>query len=135
MTPTAVFLLALLQQQAGPSDLGVILVEAHRTDPLVSVTVSGDIGVETIVESDPVGVRCGISRYTYAPYAAPRLCWIRRPAGQVVRLTARPGHEMAANWSVNWQGCTVQADGRSCLVNVTSQGAKVEVAFQTSATN
>ncbi|TFW15196.1 hypothetical protein EGY25_00980 [Brevundimonas intermedia] len=114
-------------QQAEPTTLNDIIVEAHRVDPLLSVTASGGATHNAIVRSDPVGVRCGPTRFQYDAYEAPRLCWIRTPAGTPIRLKAEnPG---TLGWHVEWRGCEASADETECVLTMPAQGAEVSATF------
>lgn len=125
-TPLAV--LALVSGlQTDPTTLTDIIVEAHRIDPLLNVVVSGDVTHNAIVRSDPVGVRCGLVRFQYDAYEAPRLCWIRTPAGTPIHLRAE--NAGASNWRVEWRGCEASADGAECVLTMPSGGTQVEAAF------
>jgi len=107
------------------ADLGEIIVHGARIDPLVSVVVIGDPPVTTIIRSDPVGVRCGADSHQYDRYAAPRLCWIRRPAGETVRLRAEGDDGLVLRWT----GCTPGPDGRDCTVQTSVAGSRVTAEF------
>ena len=127
---TPLFLLTLLSGlQSDPTTLTDIIVEAHRIDPLLTVTVSGDVTHTAIIRSDPVGVRCGPTRFQYDAYEAPRLCWIRTPAGTSIRLRAE--NAGAANWRVEWRGCETSVGGAECVLAMPSDGAQVEARFVT----
>ncbi|MBN9467044.1 hypothetical protein [Brevundimonas sp.] len=123
-------LLALVSNlQSDPTTLADVVVEAHRIDPLLTVAVSGEVTQNAIVRSDPVGVRCGLTRFQYDAYEAPRLCWIRTPAGASIRLRAE--NAGASNWRVEWRGCEASADGAECVLAMPSDGAQVEARFIT----
>ena len=128
MSFTPFALLALVSGlQSDPTLLTEIVVEAHRIDPLMTVTASGNVTPNAIIRSDPVGVRCGPARFQYDAHAAPRLCWIRTPAGTSIRLRAEnPG---ASDWKVEWRGCEASADGMECVVAMPSNGAQVSASF------
>jgi hypothetical protein len=110
-----------------PTTLTDIIVEAHRIDPLLSVTTSGSTTRSAIVRSDPVGVRCGPTRFQYDAYEAPRLCWIRTPVGTPIHLKAEnPSIEL---WRVEWKGCEPSVNGTECDLTMPAQGAEVSATF------
>lgn len=115
-------LILFLPQFAEVND---IVVVGHRLAPLVSVTVEGDIPATTLIRSDPVGIRCGAPRSQYESYGAPRICWIRRPVGEAIRLHA----ENDAGFAIRWEGCEPTEDGRGCTVTSASDGESVKVSF------
>jgi len=115
-------LMLLLPQSTQVDD---VVVVAHRLAPLVSVTVDGDVDSSALVRSDPIGIRCGAHRFQYDAYAAPRLCWIRRPAGEVIHLRA----ENDAGFIVRWEGCEPSGDGRECTVRSAADGVQVHAVF------
>jgi hypothetical protein len=126
LTPL-VLLSAISALQSEPTTLPEIVVEAQRLDPLLTVTVSGDVTQQAIIRSDPVGVRCGVSRYQYDAYAAPRLCWVRTPAHTSVHLRSENGGTPSSR--VQWQGCTPSDDGAECVLEMPMTGAHVEATF------
>ncbi len=116
-----------LGQQVEATTLTDIVVEAHRIDPLLSITASGGATRNAIVRSEPVGVRCGATRFQYDPYEAPRLCWLRTPAGTRIHLRAEnPG---TTGWRVEWQGCDATANGAECVLIMPAQGTVVSATF------
>ncbi|MDP3801019.1 hypothetical protein [Brevundimonas sp.] len=126
----SLLLLAISQQSSpSPATLTDVVVEGHRLDPLVAVAVVGEVPAEILVRSDPVGIRCGATAWRYSPYAAPRLCWIRRPPGEPVRLTAE-GPNLSGGWTIEWQGCQPLPDGLHCDLSVPGDGVTVHARFR-----
>ena len=95
-----------------------VTIIAHPVDPLLTVVVDGDLQLESLVRSDPVGVRCGAHEHRYATLGSPRLCWIRRPAGSEIVLSAHDAGVFGADWSIVWEGCAPREDGRSCRLTL-----------------
>lgn len=98
-----------------------VTIVARPLDPLLTVVVDGDLRLESLVRSDPVGVRCGAHAHRYASLGSPRLCWIRRPAGSEVLLSAQDAGAFGSAWRVVWAGCTPSEDGRSCRVTLNGE--------------
>lgn len=118
-----------LTQAASPTTVEGIVVEGAQ-DGRLTVTVTGDIPAETIVRSEPVGIRCGVARHTYDPYGAPRLCWFRKPGGTPVHLRVEGMQALGAGWTVQWTGCEPDADGLGCTLEAPRYAAEVRAAFQ-----
>lgn len=118
---------AALQMQSEPTTLTEVLVEGRRINPLLTVAATGEATPTAIVRSDPVAIRCGLASYQYHEYAAPRLCWLRAPAGAAILLRAEQAE--ASGWSVEWRGCEPSADGKECALTMPPEGARVEVRF------
>ena len=124
--------LLLLALLGTPQDSGVTVlpdVVAEARDPLITVRVVGEIPVEVIVRSAPIGVRCGASAFQYERLDSPRLCWIRRPYAEIVHLTAEG---LGSGWTVEWDGCDPQPDPRACDVSTPRDGATVTARFHRS---
>lgn len=130
MSPFIALALLGLSQDPAATVLPDVMVEAR--DPLITVTVLGDVPVEVIVRSAPIGVRCGAGAFRYDRYEAPRLCWIRRPHEDVVRLTAEGLDKLGPGWAVDWDGCDPQPDPLTCDVSVPIAGANVTARFHRS---
>ena len=95
-----------------------VTIVAHPVDPLLTVVVDGDLQLESLVRSDPVGVRCGAHEHRYSSLGSPRLCWIRRPAGSDIVLSAEDAGAYGSNWRVAWEGCIPSENGRSCRLTL-----------------
>jgi hypothetical protein len=120
-------LLAVATPQEVPANLSDVVVRGKRLTQLVSVSVAGDVPVEVLVRSDPVGVRCGVTRFRYDRFAAPRLCWIKRPEGEEIRLEVEGMERLGVGWVAEWEGCEPQAASMQCTLLVPPAGASVSV--------
>lgn len=127
---SAVFLasvLAITAPQDLPAQLSDVVVEGRRPDPRLTVSVTGAIPVEVIVRSDPAGIRCGAARFQYEPFAAPRLCWVRRPQGEMITLTVEGMDRFGPGWVAEWEGCEPRAAPTQCSILVPPGGASINV--------
>lgn len=131
---TELFIASLIMfsgaQQAGETDyttVGDVTIIAAPINPLLVVTVTGDLQMESLVRSDPIGVRCGAYEHRWGAYGRPRLCWTRRPVGTEIVLTASDG-DRAGEWRVEWRGCEAFDDDRRCRLTLTGD-TEVEVVF------
>lgn len=106
-----------------------VTVVAQPIDPLLTVSVRGAERVETMVRSEPVGVRCGAREHRYAYLGGPRLCWIRRPAGSEIILSASDIGAYGADWQVEWRGCEPFDQGDRCRVTLLANETEVEAVF------
>ncbi|MFN4295811.1 MAG: hypothetical protein ACK4FB_03140 [Brevundimonas sp.] len=104
-----------------------VTVVARPIDPLLTVMVDGDLDVESLVRSDPSGVRCGAHEHRYAASGSPRLCWIRRPAGSEIVLSA---HDVGSDWRVEWHGCALIDEGRRCRVTLNDDETEIRATYR-----
>jgi hypothetical protein len=118
-------LLILALSPSQSAEVNDIVVVGQRLPPLVSVTIEGDVPATTLVRSSPEGIRCGAARFKYEYYGAPRICWMRRPAGEMIRLRV----ENDAGFSVRWEGCEPTDDDQGCAVISASDAGNVKVSF------
>lgn len=119
--------------QAAP-DQGYTIVDdvtvvAAPIDPLLTVTVVGALRMESLVRSEPVGVRCGASEHRWADLGRPRLCWIRRPTGSEIILSASDVGAYGSDWRVEWRGCEAFGAGDRCRVTLSADETEVEAVF------
>lgn len=106
-----------------------VTVVAAPIDPLLTVTVTGSLRMESLVRSEPVGVRCGASEHRWAHLGRPRLCWIRRPTGSEIILSASDVGAHGSDWRVEWRGCEPFGAGDRCRVTLTADETRVEAVF------
>ncbi|WP_409018581.1 hypothetical protein [Brevundimonas vesicularis] len=95
---------------------------------MLSVQINEDAPEDALIISEPVSIRCGARAFEYSPRDAPRLCWIRRPTGTLITLTARPPQAWGDNWHVTWQDCP-QPDLRACHVPVGLEDRLIKARF------
>jgi hypothetical protein len=95
---------------------GVVITIA-RPDRLLSVSVAGEAGVDTLVASVPRGVYCGAHpyRYTRGPV---RLCWLRARRKTEVLLRALAPGTFGRDWTTEWSGCEPLEDRSWCRVRL-----------------
>ncbi len=106
-----------------------VTVVATPIDPLLTVTVAGALRMESLVRSEPTGVRCGAREHRWADLGRPRLCWIRRPTGSEILLNASDVGAYGSDWRVEWRGCEPFDAGDRCRVTLTADETEVEAVF------
>lgn len=101
-----------------------------RPDRLLSVAVSGDADVDTLVASVPRGVYCSALAYQYARGPI-RLCWLRARRKTEVLLRALAPGAFGRDWTVQWSGCEPMPDPSWCRVRL-DDARKVAAVFRRS---
>ena len=103
-------------------------VRVARPDRLLSVAVSGEAGVDTIVASVPRGVYCGALPYQYTRGPI-RLCWLRAYRKTDVLLRALAPGAYGRDWTADWSGCEPLEDRSWCRVRL-DQDRQVSAVFR-----
>ena len=113
-----------------PTDVEAVTVIAS-TDVRLTVALGGEITVDQVVTSAPVGIRCGSALFEYMN-SENRQCWLWVRRNQPVMLTAQGKGVYGRDWAVVWSGCEPVAGGPACLV--TPSGEAVVAAVFSGAT-
>lgn len=116
---------ALAATAAEPTDVDSLTVFAS-TDVRVTVAIGGDISVDQVVSSAPVGVRCGGAMFQYTNVEN-RQCWLWVRRNQPVILTAQGKGVYGRDWSVVWSGCEPVAGGPACTLTPSGEAVVAAV--------
>lgn len=116
---------ALAATAAEPVDVDSLTVFAS-TDVRVTVAIGGDVSVDQVVSSAPVGVRCGGAMFQYTNVEN-RQCWLWVRRNQPVILTAQGKGVYGRDWSVVWSGCEPVAGGPACTLTPSGEAVVAAV--------
>lgn len=116
---------ALAATAAEPVDVDSLTVFAS-TDVRVTVAIGGDVSVDQVVSSAPVGVRCGGAMFQYTNVEN-RQCWLWVRRNQPVILTAQGKGVYGRDWSVVWSGCEPVGGGPACTLTPSSEAVVAAV--------
>lgn len=118
--------------QAAPDQAYTVVdgltVVAQPLEPVLTVNVDGDVRMESLIRSEPVGVRCGAHRYRYERLGSPRQCWMDTASGNEVVLTASDVGVYGGDWQVEWRGCEPFGAGDRCRLILNGQ-TEVQAVF------
>lgn len=116
---------ALAATAAEPVDVDSLTVFASP-DVRVTVAIGGDVSVDQVVSSAPVGVRCGGAMFQYTNVEN-RQCWLWVRRNQPVILTAQGKGVYGRDWSVAWSGCEPVAGGPACTLTPSGEAVVAAV--------
>lgn len=105
---------ALAAPQLPPTEVDSLTVFASL-DVRLTVAIGGDVSVDQIVSSAPVGIRCGGAMFQYTNLEN-RQCWLWVRRNQPVILTAQGKGVYGRDWTVVWSGCEPVAGGPACTL-------------------
>lgn len=115
---------ALAAPQSTPVEVDSLTVTASA-DVRLTIALGGDVAVDQVVTSAPVGILCGGAMFQYTT-SENRQCWLWVRRNQPVMLTAQGKGVFGRDWTVTWSGCEAVAGGPAC--SLTPSGETVVAA-------
>lgn len=116
---------ALAAPQLPPTEVDSLTVFASL-DVRLTVAIGGDVSVDQIVSSAPVGIRCGGAMFQYTNLEN-RQCWLWVRRNQPVILTAQGKGVYGRDWTVVWSGCEPVAGGPACTLTPSGEAVVAAV--------